>query len=84
MGALLCFLGFHKWHWEYKYLPSIWAKIVTDLITHCQCVRCPKIKYHEHLVWNGSEMVKVQDYVVEKHIADSFDRIRRKVKDNEN
>lgn len=57
MSELLCFLGFHRWIFSAKYLPSISAEIVTDCITHQECERCGKVRHHQHLVWNGKDMV---------------------------
>ena len=55
----LCRIGIHKYRGSTRFYPSIDAEIVTDVIFMAQCQRCSKLLSHEHLQWNGSDMVKV-------------------------
>ena len=54
---ILCFLGLHKWDTWSKYLPSIHSIIVTDFISHTECIHCHKVKRHLHWTWNGEKMI---------------------------
>jgi len=54
----LCRFGLHKYVFSDKWLPSINAPIVTDVIFQTKCAHCGKIKHYSHLVWNGEDMVE--------------------------
>lgn len=56
-NELMCYFGLHNLKFSSKYLPNISAEIVTDCITHIECKHCGKVTLHEHLVWNGVDMV---------------------------
>ena len=56
MKKLSCFFGFHEWLFSSTYLPSIEAPVVTDFITHVECMHCKKVLRHDHWVWDGSDM----------------------------
>lgn len=55
---ILCFLGFHSMWFRDKWLPSIGAEIVTDVIFEGGCIYCDKKNHYKHLVWNGEDMVE--------------------------
>ena len=57
MNGLLCWISLHKWRHSSTFLPNIYAKIVTDFISHTECKHCMKVKNHTHVVWNGKDMV---------------------------
>ena len=60
LRKLLCLVGLHKWDCHTTFVPNIHAKIVTDTITRVECRHCKKVKSYEHLIWNGTDMVKAE------------------------
>lgn len=58
MKSLRCAIGLHKPKLSTEYLPTADTPIVTDAIYTVKCVRCGKILRHDHLEWNGVDMVE--------------------------
>ncbi len=54
---ILCCLGLHKIRCTTEFLPSIRAKIVEEVITREECIRCKKVITREHLIWDGEDMI---------------------------
>lgn len=56
---LLCRLGLHRREFRQQWIPSIHARIVTEVIFETRCGRCKKLFGRSHLRWDGEEMVKL-------------------------
>lgn len=56
----LCRLGFHRWHPNHVFKPSIYAEIVTEYRFASVCLRCGKEVVDAHKKWNGEDFVDVE------------------------
>ena len=60
---LLCRLGLHRKVYVDKWIPSMYAEVVTDYKSQVRCTRpgCGEVFMRSHLQWNGTDMVEVGD-----------------------
>lgn len=55
-----CAVGIHRRATMTKWVPSIYAPIVTEHEFKIFCVHCKKTLFHAHSQWNGTEMVDIK------------------------
>lgn len=55
----LCKIGIHKKKCKQVFVPSIYAKIVTEYDFSVYCQRCKKVIRKDHNIWNGTTFVKI-------------------------
>ena len=66
IGEILCKTGIHKWRFSEKWLPSLYAKTITEYVFHVECERCNKVKSNIHEKWNGVEFIACPDNFFEE------------------
>lgn len=58
---LKCLLGIHNNKEKVEWIPSIKAKIVKEHKHKIWCQDCGKVLLDSHLIWNGQEMIEVNN-----------------------
>ncbi len=52
---ILCMLGWHRWRYLEKWLPSFEAEVIEKVIIKKICKRCSKEIVLTHLTWDYEE-----------------------------